>query len=88
VFGTILEAFTVFGTILESSRLPLTVPWALHGSGKNGARVGSWRGCLVRSLLDGDEVDRLASPLHRPTMLSCLPRGQGLSVRRRLVLSR
>jgi hypothetical protein len=44
----------VFRPILESSRLPLTVPWALHGSGENGARVGSWRGCLVRSLLGGN----------------------------------
>jgi hypothetical protein len=44
----------VFGPILESSRLPLTVPWALHGSGENGAQVGSWRGCLVRSLLGGN----------------------------------
>jgi hypothetical protein len=26
----------------------------LHGSGENGARVGSWRGCLVRSLHGGD----------------------------------
>jgi hypothetical protein len=31
----------VFGPILESSRLPLTVPQALHGSEENGARVGS-----------------------------------------------
>jgi hypothetical protein len=23
----------VFGPVVESSRLPLTVPWALHGSG-------------------------------------------------------
>jgi hypothetical protein len=29
----------VFGPILESSRLPLTIPWALHSSGMNGARV-------------------------------------------------
>jgi hypothetical protein len=40
----------VFGPVLESSRLPLTVPRALHDNGENGARVGSWRGCLVRSL--------------------------------------
>jgi hypothetical protein len=45
----------VFGPFLESSRPPLIVPRALHGSGGNGARVGSWRGCLVRSLL-GDDV--------------------------------
>jgi hypothetical protein len=44
----------VFGPVLESSRLPLTVPQALHDSGEDGARVGSRRGCLVRSLLDGD----------------------------------
>jgi hypothetical protein len=44
----------VFGTILESSRLPLAIPWALHGSEVNGAQVGSWRGCLGRSLLGGD----------------------------------
>jgi hypothetical protein len=37
----------VFGPVLESFRLPLTVPWALHDSGENGAWVGSWRGCLV-----------------------------------------
>jgi hypothetical protein len=48
----------VFRSILESSRLSLTVPWALHDSGVNGARVGSWRGCLVRSLLDGDVFPR------------------------------
>jgi hypothetical protein len=45
----------VFEPILQSSRLPLTVPRALHGSGGNGAQVGSWRGCLVRSLL-GDII--------------------------------
>jgi hypothetical protein len=44
----------VFGPILESFRLPLTVPRALHGSEENGTWVGSWRGCLVRSLLSGD----------------------------------
>jgi hypothetical protein len=31
----------VFRPILESSRLPLTVPRSLHGSGENGAQVGS-----------------------------------------------
>jgi hypothetical protein len=31
----------VLGPILESSRLPLTVPRALHDSGENGAGVGS-----------------------------------------------
>jgi hypothetical protein len=45
----------VFGAVLKSSRLPLSIPQALHGSEVNGARVGSWRGCLVRSLL-GDNV--------------------------------
>jgi hypothetical protein len=35
-----------------------------------------------------NEVDGLISPLHRPTAHSHLPRGQGLLVRRRLVLSR
>jgi hypothetical protein len=44
----------VFGPILYSSRLPLTIPWALHGSGENDAQVGSWKGCLVRSL-HGDD---------------------------------
>jgi hypothetical protein len=44
----------VFGPIMGSSKLPLTIPRALHGSGVNGAWVGSWRGCLARSLLGGD----------------------------------
>jgi hypothetical protein len=48
----------VFMPVLESSRLPLTVSWAHHGSGENGARVGSWRGCLVGSLLGGDVFAR------------------------------
>jgi hypothetical protein len=59
----------VFRPILESSRLPLTLPRSLHGSGEDSARVDSWRGCLARSLLGGnvfplwsDEVDELASP--------------------------
>jgi hypothetical protein len=43
----------VFGPILESSRLSLTIPRALHGSGEIGARVSSRRGCSVRSLLGG-----------------------------------
>jgi hypothetical protein len=34
-----LEASVVFGPVLESSRLTLTIPWALHGSWENGARV-------------------------------------------------
>jgi hypothetical protein len=45
----------VFGLVLNSSRLPLSVPRTLHGSEVNGARVSSWRGCLARSLL-GDDV--------------------------------
>jgi hypothetical protein len=53
-----LEASTVFGPILESSRLPLTVPQALHASGVDDARVGSWRGCLANSLLSGDIFPR------------------------------
>jgi hypothetical protein len=44
----------VFGPVLESSRLPLTIPWALHSSGVDGTQVGSWGGCLARSLLGGD----------------------------------
>jgi hypothetical protein len=36
-----LEASTVFGPILESSKLPLTVPQALHNSVGNGALIGS-----------------------------------------------
>jgi hypothetical protein len=39
----------VFGPILKCYKLPLIVPRALHGSGVNGARVGSWRGCLPRA---------------------------------------
>jgi hypothetical protein len=45
----------VFRHVLVSSRLPLSIPGDLHGSEVNGARVGSWRGCLARSLL-GDNV--------------------------------
>jgi hypothetical protein len=44
--------------VLESSRLLLTVPRALHDSGKNGARVSSWRGFLARSLLGSDVPHR------------------------------
>jgi hypothetical protein len=44
----------VFGLVSEFSRLPLSVPWALHCNEVNGARVGSWRGCLTRSFLGGD----------------------------------
>jgi hypothetical protein len=35
----------------------------------------------------GGEVDGLAYPLHRHMAHSCLPRGHGLPVRRRPVLS-
>jgi hypothetical protein len=45
----------VFGLVLQSSRLPLSIPQALHGIEVNYAWVGSWRGCLARSLL-GDDV--------------------------------
>jgi hypothetical protein len=44
----------VFKSILESSRLPLTISQALHGSGVNNSQFSSWRGCLARSLLGGD----------------------------------
>jgi hypothetical protein len=44
----------VFGPVLESSRLPNTIPRALHGSGVDDARISSWGGCLARSLLGGD----------------------------------
>jgi hypothetical protein len=47
-------ASTVFEHVLESSRLPLTIPQALHDSGVDGAQVGFWRRCLAKSLLGGD----------------------------------
>jgi hypothetical protein len=50
-----LEASTVFGPVLASSRLSPTIPRALHSSGVDGAWVDSWGGCLARSLL-GDNV--------------------------------
>jgi hypothetical protein len=53
-----LEASTVFRPILESSRLPLSIPQTLHGTEVNGAQVVSWRGCLARSLLDDDVFPR------------------------------
>jgi hypothetical protein len=84
----------VFEPVLESSKLPLTVLRALDDSGVNGARVGAWRGCLVRSLLGSDVFPRGAmrwmgwpSPLYLPTVHSHLPRGHGLPMRHRLVLS-
>jgi hypothetical protein len=48
----------VFKPDLESSRLPLFVPQALHGSEANGARVSSLRSCLARSLLSDDVFPR------------------------------
>jgi hypothetical protein len=48
----------VFGPVSESSRLPLSVPRALHDSEVNDARVGSWSGCLERSLLSDDVFPR------------------------------
>jgi hypothetical protein len=36
-----LEASILFGPVLESSRLPPTIQWALHGNGVDDARVGS-----------------------------------------------
>jgi hypothetical protein len=50
-----LDAFTVLGPILESSRLHLSVPRALHGSKVNGGRVDLRRGCLASSFL-GDDI--------------------------------
>jgi hypothetical protein len=49
-----LEATTVFGPVLESSRLSPTVPRTVHNSGVDGARVGSSGCCLARSLLGSD----------------------------------
>jgi hypothetical protein len=72
----------MFGPVLESSVLPLTVPQALHGSGGNNAQASSWRGCLMRTLLVGDIFPHGAmrwtgepSPLHQSTVHSHLPRG-------------
>jgi hypothetical protein len=48
----------VLGPVLESSRLPLTVFQALHGSGVDGTQVSSWRGCIARSLLGSDMFPR------------------------------
>jgi hypothetical protein len=48
----------VFEPILESSRLPLSNPWVLHGGEVNGARVGLHKGCLVRFLLDDNAFPR------------------------------
>jgi hypothetical protein len=48
----------MFGPILESSTFPPAVLWALHSSGVDGAQVGSWGGCLARSLLVNDIFSR------------------------------
>jgi hypothetical protein len=48
----------VFRPIRESSRLTLTVPRALLGSGMDNARVSSWGGCLAKSLLGSDIFPR------------------------------
>jgi hypothetical protein len=45
----------MFEPVLESSRLPLSVPQVLHGSEVNGAGVDLCRGFLERSLL-GDDI--------------------------------
>jgi hypothetical protein len=45
----------VFRPVLESSKLPATVPQAQHDSGVDNALVSSFGGCLARSLL-GDDV--------------------------------
>jgi hypothetical protein len=71
----------VFRPVLESSRPPSVYIRSLHGGRGVGCRVGSWRGCLMRSFLwwchilsRSNEVDGLASPppLHRPTTYSRL----------------
>jgi hypothetical protein len=49
----------VFRPVLESPRLPLTIPRAFHGSGVDGAQVGSWGGYLARSLLGSVGMDSL-----------------------------
>jgi hypothetical protein len=48
-----LEASTVFGPVLESSRPPsVYIGSLLDGRGVS-SRVESWRGCLTRSFLGG-----------------------------------
>jgi hypothetical protein len=44
----------LFWSLPGSLSLSLSVPRALHDSEVNGARVGSWRGRLARSLLRDD----------------------------------
>jgi hypothetical protein len=45
----------VFGPVLESSRLSLSLHSLVPPSGEvNDARVGSWRDCFGMSLLGGD----------------------------------
>jgi hypothetical protein len=46
----------VFGPILESSSLPLSIPRALNGSEVKGSWVGWRRVCVAKSLLGGDVV--------------------------------
>jgi hypothetical protein len=53
-----LMASTVFGPILESSKLPPTIPQALHNNGVDGAWVGLWGCWLARYLLGGDVFPR------------------------------
>jgi hypothetical protein len=48
----------VFRPILESYRLPLSIPRVLHDSGMDGAWVSSWGGILAWSLLGGDVFSR------------------------------
>jgi hypothetical protein len=50
-----LEDSTVFEPILETSRLPPTIPWVLHDSGVDGARISFWGDWLARSL-HGDDI--------------------------------
>jgi hypothetical protein len=49
-----LEAFTVFGPILESSRFSLSLYHGVLGSEVNVAQVGSWRCCFVMPWLGDD----------------------------------
>jgi hypothetical protein len=53
-----LEASTVFRSVLESSRLPLSIPQALHGSEVNAAWVSSWRDYFAVAWLGGDVFPR------------------------------
>jgi hypothetical protein len=85
----------VFGAILESSRLSLSLSLyspSLPSSEVSDAQVDCWRGCFIMSWLGGDFFPRgmmrwMGYPLHQPMAHSCLLRGWGLPVRCRLVLS-